>query len=44
MELKDRHSIKRYEGTFVGLHTNGDTCVGNIVVIEKKRLEKSTKK
>ena len=40
-----KFQLKRYEGTFVGLFTNGDTCAtGDIVLLEKDRLEKITKK
>ena len=42
---KGKFQLKRYEGTFVGLFTNGDTCAyGDIVLMEKERLEKITKK
>ena len=47
MEVKEKgkFQLKRYEGTFVGLFTNGDTCAyGDIVLMEKERLEKITKK
>ena len=42
---KGKFQLKRYEGTFVGLFTNGDTCAsGDIVLMEKERLEKITEK
>ena len=40
-----KFQLKRYEGTFVGLFTNGDTCAsGDIVLMEKEKLEKITEK
>ena len=47
MELTERgkFKLKRYEGFFVGLFSNGDTCAtGEIVLIEKEKLDKITKK
>ena len=47
MEVKEKgkFKLKRYEGTFIGLFTNGDTCAtGGIILMEKEKLEKITKK
>ena len=47
MELteKGKFKLKRYEGTFIGLFNNGDTCAtGGIVLMEKEKLEKITEK
>ena len=47
MELteKGKFKLKRYEGFFVGLFNNGDTCaIGEIILIEKEKLDKITKK
>lgn len=47
MELteKGKFKLKRYEGTFTGLFTNGDTCAtGGVILMEKEKLEKITKK
>ena len=42
---KGKFQLKRYEGTFIGLFTNGDTCAyGDIVLMEKERLEKISEK
>jgi len=46
MELteKGKFKLKRYEGTFTGFFTNGDTCAtGVIILMEKEKLEEITK-
>jgi len=42
---KGKFTLKRFEGTFIGLLTNRDTCAkGGIVLMEKEKLEKIKKK
>lgn len=42
---KGKFKLKRYEGIFTGLFSNGDTCAtGEIILIEKEKLKKITKK
>ena len=45
LKEKGKFQLKRYEGTFVGLFTNGDTCAyGDIILMQQERLKKITKK
>ena len=45
LKEKGKFQLKRYEGTFVGLFANGDTCAyGDIVLMQQERLEKITEK
>ena len=40
-----KHKLKSYEGTFIGLYSNGDTCAkGEIALIEQEKLNKTKKK
>ena len=45
VSLKKKYKLKSYEGTFIGLYSNGDTCaIGEIALIEQEKLNKTKKK
>ena len=45
ISVNRKHKLKSYEGTFIGLFSNGDTCAhGEIVLIEQEKIKKKQKK